>query len=43
MLRENVEGEWIARAPYLESVALAGDGVFETLRAVAKMVLKTLS
>ena len=43
MLRENVDGEWIARAPYMESVALGGDGVFETLRAVAKMVLKTLS
>ena len=43
MLRENVDGEWIARAPYMESVALSGDGVFETLRAVAKMVLKTLS
>lgn len=43
MLCENVDGEWIARAPYFESVALTGDGVFETLRAVAKMVLKTLS
>ena len=43
MLRENVDGEWIARAPYMESVALSGDGVFETLRVVAKMVLKTLS
>ena len=43
MLREEIEGEWIARAPYLESVALTGDGVFETLRTGAKMVLKTLS
>ena len=43
MLCENVDGEWIARAPYMESVALVGEGVFETLRAVAKMVLKTLS
>jgi mutual gliding-motility protein MglA len=43
MLRENVDGEWIARAPYMESVALTGEGVFETLRVVAKMVLKTLS
>ena len=27
-------GEWIERAPYFEAVAITGDGVFETLRAV---------
>ncbi len=43
MLVEQVDGTWIERAPYLESVAVAGDGVFDTLRAVAKLVLKTLS
>jgi len=43
MLIEQVEGTWIERAPYFESVAVTGDGVFETLRAVAKLVLKTLS
>ena len=36
-------GEWVERAPYLEAVAVTGDGVFETLRAVSKLVLKTLS
>ena len=43
MLVEHVDGTWIERAPYLESVAVTGDGVFDTLRAVAKLVLKTLS
>lgn len=43
MLVEQVDGTWIERAPYLESVAVTGDGVFNTLRAVAKLVLKTLS
>jgi mutual gliding-motility protein MglA len=38
-----VDGTWVERAPYLESVAVSGEGVFETLKAVAKMVLKTLS
>lgn len=36
-------GEWVERAPYLEAVAVTGDGVFETLRAISKLVLKTLS
>jgi signal recognition particle receptor subunit beta len=36
-------GEWIERAPYFEGVALQGDGVFETLKAVSKMVLKALA
>jgi len=43
MLVEQVEGTWIERAPYFESVAITGDGVFETLKSVAKLVLKTLS
>ncbi len=38
-----VDGTWIERASYVESIALKGDGVFETLRHVAKLVLKTLS
>ena len=38
-----VDGTWIERASYVEAVALKGDGVFETLRHVAKLVLKTLS
>jgi signal recognition particle receptor subunit beta len=36
-------GEWIERAPYFEAVAVAGDGVFDTLKAVSKLVLKTLA
>ncbi len=36
-------GEWIERAPYFEAVAVTGDGVFETLRAVSKQVLKSLA
>jgi signal recognition particle receptor subunit beta len=43
MLVEQVEGTWIERSPFFESVAITGDGVFETLKAVAKLVLKTLS
>jgi signal recognition particle receptor subunit beta len=38
-----VDHEWIGRAPYHEAVAVRGDGVFDTLKAVSKMVLKTLS
>ncbi|HEX6966143.1 MAG TPA: ADP-ribosylation factor-like protein [Gemmatimonadaceae bacterium] len=36
-------GEWVERAPYFEAVAVAGDGVFDTLKAVSKLVLKTLA
>jgi signal recognition particle receptor subunit beta len=36
-------GEWIERAPSFEAVAVTGDGVFETLRAVSKLVLKSLA
>jgi signal recognition particle receptor subunit beta len=36
-------GEWVERAPYFEAVAVTGDGVFETLRAVSKLVLKSLA
>jgi signal recognition particle receptor subunit beta len=43
MLIQQVDGTWIERAPFFESVATTGDGVFDTLRAVAKVVLKTLS
>ena len=42
-LVEKVGNEWIGRAPYLEAVAVRGDGVFDTLKTVSKMVLKTLS
>jgi hypothetical protein len=36
-------GEWIERAPYYEAVAVTGDGVFDTLRACSKLVLKALA
>lgn len=36
-------GEWVERAPYFEAVAVGGDGVFDTLKAVSKLVLKTLA
>jgi len=42
-LTQQVDGAWIGRAPFFESVAMRGDGVFETLRHVAKLVLKSLS
>jgi mutual gliding-motility protein MglA len=35
-------GEWVERAPAFEAVAITGDGVFETLKAVSKLVLKSL-
>jgi hypothetical protein len=37
------DATWVERAPYFESVAVSGDGVFDTLKAVAKLVLKSLS
>jgi 1,2-phenylacetyl-CoA epoxidase catalytic subunit len=36
-------GEWIERAPYFEAVAVTGEGVFDTLKAVSKLVLKLLA
>jgi signal recognition particle receptor subunit beta len=36
-------GEWVERAPYFEAVAIHGDGVFDTLKAVSKLVLKALA
>ncbi len=36
-------GEWIERAQYFEAVAVTGDGVFDTLKAVSKLVLKSLA
>ena len=42
LLVQEVSGAWIERVPYFEAVALRGDGVFDTLRAISKLVLKTL-
>ena len=36
------DGQWFERAPYYEAVALTGEGVFDTLKAVSKVVLKAL-
>jgi signal recognition particle receptor subunit beta len=36
-------GEWVERAPHFEAVAVSGDGVFDTLKAVSKLVLKSLA
>jgi hypothetical protein len=42
-LVQQADGAWVERAPYYEAVAVNGDGVFETLKGVAKLVLKTLA
>lgn len=36
------DGQWIERAPYFEAVALTGEGVFDTLKAISKSVVKNL-
>jgi signal recognition particle receptor subunit beta len=36
------DGEWIERASYYEAVALTGEGVFDTLKTISKLVLKSL-
>jgi signal recognition particle receptor subunit beta len=43
LLIQRRDGVWIECAPSFESVAITGDGVFDTLKAVAKLVLKSLS
>jgi len=42
-LVEHVGDGWVGRASYYEAVAVRGDGVFDTLKAISKLVLKTLS
>ncbi|HXW98048.1 MAG TPA: GTPase domain-containing protein [Gemmatimonadales bacterium] len=41
-LVEEFEGQWVERASYFEAVAMSGEGVFDTLKAVSKLVLKSL-
>ncbi|HEX5634170.1 MAG TPA: GTPase domain-containing protein [Gemmatimonadales bacterium] len=36
------DGQWVERAPWFEAVASSGEGVFETLKAVSKLVVKGL-
>ena len=41
-LVQQQDGQWIERSPYFEAVAMTGEGVFDTLKAVSKLVVKTL-
>ena len=41
-LIRQVDGSWVERVPYFEGVAVQGVGVFDTLRAISKKVLKAL-
>ena len=41
-LVEEIEGQWVERTTYFEAVAMSGEGVFDTLKAVSKLVLKSL-
>lgn len=43
LVQQLPSGEWVERAPTFEAVAVTGDGVFETLKAVSKLVLKSLA
>ena len=42
LLVRQVEGTWVERVPWFEGVAVQGVGVFDTLRAISKKVLKAL-
>jgi hypothetical protein len=42
-LVDQQEGAWIERVPYFEAVATSGQGVFDTLKAVSKLVLRSLA
>jgi mutual gliding-motility protein MglA len=41
LIRE-VDGVWVERVPTFEAIAVRGEGVFDTLKAVSKLVLKSL-
>lgn len=41
-LVKEIDGVWVERVPTFEAVAVQGDGVFDTLKAVSKQVLKAL-
>ena len=43
LVEQVASGEWVERVPSVEAVAVAGDGVFATLKAVSKLVLKSLA
>ncbi len=41
-LVRQVDGAWLERVPFFEAVSVQGIGVFDTLRAISKKVLKAL-
>jgi signal recognition particle receptor subunit beta len=41
-LVKDVDGVWVERVPTFEAIAVRGEGVFDTLKAVSKLVLKSL-
>ena len=43
LVDQHSSGAWIERVPYFEAIAVGGDGVFDTLKAVSKLVLKALA
>jgi hypothetical protein len=43
LVQQLTTGEWVEHAPYFDAVAVTGDGVFDTLKAVSKLVLKSLA
>ena len=43
LVQQVSSGEWIEHAPYFDAVAVTGDGVFDTLKAVSRLVLKSLA
>ena len=43
LVEQLTTGEWVERAPYHEAVAVGGEGVFDTLKSVSKLVLKSLA
>jgi mutual gliding-motility protein MglA len=43
LVDQTPDGLWIERPPHFEAVAIRGDGVFDTLKAVSKLVLKSLA
>jgi len=42
-LIEQVNDAWVERAMYFEAVAVTGEGVIDTLKAISKLVLKSLA
>jgi 1,2-phenylacetyl-CoA epoxidase catalytic subunit len=43
LVEQLTSGEWVEHAPYFDAVAVTGEGVFDTLKAASKLVLKSLA